>query len=143
MRRVKELIRNRSRSLDFTRVYIPKDSDSYRPLGVPSVEWRVYLHMFNNLLVFFRFPREGQIQHGYLTGRGVITAWKRLLLLVEKPDLYEFDLKGFFDRVSLPAINEELRAMLVPEDIIDFVWSINLKQPSGIDYSSAKGAQST
>lgn len=62
---------------------------------------------------------------------------------MERPNLYEFDLKGFFDRVSLPAINEELRRMLVPEDIIDFIWSVNLKQPKGIDYASAKGARST
>lgn len=81
------------------------------------------------------------VQHGYLTGRGVISAWRRLLLLVQQPNLYEFDLRGFFDRVSLPAINDELRRMLVPEKEIQWLWSINLKQPTGLKYTMPRDVQ--
>lgn len=37
------------------RVYIPK-GDTFRPLGVPTLPWRIALHMFNNFLFQFVKP---------------------------------------------------------------------------------------
>lgn len=37
-------------------------------------------------------------QHGFLPGRGTLTAWRDILSrAISKPDIYEFDYKGFFD----------------------------------------------
>lgn len=73
MEEVKRLVREKATVIDFKRVYIPKGDGRMRPLGVPTLAWRVYLHMLNNLVVWHRTGREGT-QHAYFPGRGVHTA---------------------------------------------------------------------
>jgi len=51
MSKVQQLCDDRATEIKFHRTYIPKGDGRVRPLGVPSLEWRVYLHMLNNLVV--------------------------------------------------------------------------------------------
>jgi hypothetical protein len=70
---IKTLIRSRSTRISYKRVYLDEVT-KLRPLGVPTVEWRVYLHMYNNLITEWRRQSETGRQHGYLPGLGVLTA---------------------------------------------------------------------
>jgi hypothetical protein len=63
--------------------------------------------MLNNLVVWNRTGKEGT-QHAYFPGRGVHTAWRDVFERIESPYIYEFDLKGFFDSVSLEYITKLL-----------------------------------
>jgi hypothetical protein len=63
--------------------------------------------MLNNLVVWNRIGKEGT-QHAYFPGRGVHTAWVDVFERIESPYIYEFDLKGFFDSVSLEYITKLL-----------------------------------
>jgi retron-type reverse transcriptase len=59
-------------------------------------------------------------QHGFLPGRGVITAWRDIFEnVVDKDNIYEYDLKGFFDNVSLKAIEQWLLDIGCPYPIVE------------------------
>lgn len=132
LRKLKKLCKSKSTDLDYKRVYIPKDENNpdkgYRPLGVPKLEWRVYLHMYNNCITQWRLVTEGHYQHGYLPGRGVITAWARLFELVNRPNIYEADFKGFFDSIDLTGLTKILLEMGLPKEEAYFLENLNKSQ---------------
>lgn len=65
-------------------------------------------------------------QHGYLPGLGVITAWERLTELLDRPNLFEADFKGFFDNVTHDGIADILRRDLsFPDKEIEFLKALN------------------
>jgi hypothetical protein len=70
--------------------------------------------MMNNIITHIRMQSESDIQHAYLPGRGVITAWQELVKALEAPHIYEYDLKSFFDKVSVRTIVKELTQMGFP-----------------------------
>jgi len=73
-RKVNNLILTFATDLDFKRVYIPK-GDTYRPLGVPAPEWRIYQQLLNNFLYIFLEDKFLPDQHGFIPGKGTLTAW--------------------------------------------------------------------
>jgi len=101
-----------SSDLRMKRVWIDKQPGDYgRPLGVPEIEWRVYLLMRVQILEIW-YLATGQItswQHGAVHGRGLGTCWSELIKKVlDKSYIYEFDIKGFFDNVNVSNILKDL-----------------------------------
>lgn len=97
--------------INYKRVYIPKPgSKELRPLGVPTLAWRIYLHILNHMLViFYREELMSSNQHGFIPSRGTLTAWQSILLtVIWKKYIWEFDLEKFFDSVNPSAVSEKL-----------------------------------
>jgi hypothetical protein len=141
-RRVNVIFSRQTKLINFRRVYIPKKDNKWRPLGVPSDEWRIVLHMINNMLVLWFSPEMLPCQHAYIPGRGTITAWRDIVKnVIKSENIYETDLKGFFDNISVFKINNILRQGNVPTDLR--VWIHNMfrsipKFPKDIKLSEEK-----
>lgn len=89
--------------------------------------------MMNNIITHIRTKSEKDIQHAYIPGRGVITAWQELVKALEVPNIYEYDLKSFFDEVSVRNIVKELQIMGFPNYECKMLWRLAISVPSNMD----------
>jgi hypothetical protein len=82
-----------------------------------------------NVILTFYYEASGKFresQHGFRPGRGTLTAWKHILSnVIKAKDIYEFDLKGFFDSINLDYISNELIKDGVPHNIVKLFYYIN------------------
>lgn len=110
---------------EYSVVYIPKEgTDELRPLGVPSMRWRIYLHGLQNILVIFLSPYISGNQHGFYPGRGSMTAWQQVLSeVISSPNIYEFDLRKFFDSINLDYLSKVLLTLGLPSSLVDGIIS--------------------
>jgi hypothetical protein len=124
---VRRIANNPESKLDFKRVYL-EEPRKWRPLGVPTPAWRIYLHMMNVILTFY-YEASGKYresQHGFRPGRGTLTAWRHILKeVIKAKDIYEFDLKGFFDSINLDYIAMQMTKDLIPHNIVKLFYYIN------------------
>jgi hypothetical protein len=63
--------------------------------------------MMNQFLVFYSLHHcpVDAAQHGFVPGRGTKTAWEFILSkVIVAPDIYEIDLRSFFDKVRVDRI---------------------------------------
>lgn len=129
-RKVNHIVQEWDPVLKFHRVYIPKPGNKWRPLGVPTPEWRIALHMWNNMLQLFLEDKLLDTQHGFIVGRGTLTAWREIFAKIIKAKyIYECDLEQFFPSVDLKRISEVLTEYKVPPPIVEYLELINLNAP--------------
>jgi retron-type reverse transcriptase len=63
--------------------------------------------MINNMNQILTEKHIGEHQHGFVPGRGTMTAWMDILKnVLNSKFIYETDLKGFFDNISTATINK-------------------------------------
>jgi len=128
-RKVQNILESMDCKLIHKRVYIPK-KDTFRPLGVPSMEWRIVLHMVNNLCHMFFQPQILASQHGFIPGRGTMTAWKDIFTrAVHKNFLFETDLKQFFPSVNTYRVSSAMESWGMPEWVSSWLYNININTP--------------
>jgi hypothetical protein len=129
VRRVDEIISIWDTNLLYMRQYLHEPT-KIRPLGIPAPEWRIVMHMFNNFLVQFLKAEVVSWNHGFIPGKGTISAIKDLIHREKKFDfIYEFDFKQFFPRVYANSLTTLLLYRGVPEEICWWLEDINGKLP--------------
>lgn len=148
--KVNKILDSETTDLQFKRVYIPKtpadeeiwkrtgnhkdfiaQGGRWRPLGVPQHAWRVVLHMWTNFLVMFLESYIGERQHGFIPGRGTLSAWKRLVTNLHKYDyIMEIDLANCFGEIQSSAVTRILRDLGMPRKYAEYVERVNLSTPT-------------
>lgn len=101
IKKFSKMFRAKKFSLDVIREYLVKPNGKLRPLGSPIPSTKM---LYNSILIFLEkiiIMDLGKYQHGFVPGRGAVTAGTKVIEYLNKGyHPYEFDLKGFFNNVN-------------------------------------------
>lgn len=133
---VKLLLKKLQRKIDtlnpilhITRTYAHKvKSDgtlTYRPIGNPRYEDRMFLYLLQSFFTVYLYSYIGKYQHGFLPGRGTLTAWKAIKPLLKLPYIYEYDLKGAFPSIRINYVIDRLIALGLPSPVGNFIHDMS------------------
>jgi len=131
MKQLNKLINTWDGNLNSRREYVLKaDGKRYRPLGIPSLNFRIITSMWANFLQKVLMPNISESQHGFLPGRSISTAIKEVYKNSKKWEvMYEFDLDSCFNRIELEAVEVVLRERGIPLELINYIQWINKTPP--------------
>lgn len=113
--------------MTFYRVFIPK-GETVRPLGVPTLSWRIYQRMFATPLMIFTQQWIPAEFHGYIPRRGTGTAWRSILLnVIPSRNIYEIDFKQFFPSIPPKDLMWTMaQEMYFPAHVCLFFYNMNV-----------------
>jgi len=117
------------------RFYVLKENGKQRPIGAPDVGWKLVTSGMNFFLLNWVEPLWLDRQHGYRPGRGIWSAWQKLLERIRSEDqIFEFDLTKFFNRVPHLRIFQKLNMIRLPNSLVYWYTWINKFMPTmGLD----------
>lgn len=139
-RKYSKLCTSQSSNLIYKRVWIsdPGKEEKYtRPLGVPTPEWRFYSRMKLDIMERW-FKGRGMLaswQHGGRSKKGTLSCFKEVLpKLLSYRNIFEFDIKGFFNNVAHESIISLFKQNFTPKIMKGFLNN----QPSSYKLPEAK-----
>ena len=105
------------------RVYIPKDKDNFRPLGIPAVRCRIAQEVVRQLINPLFEPLFHDDSYGFRPGRNCHMAIVQVIDYAN--DGYKFvvdmDIKGFFDNISHKLIMKLVAAEIADGNILTLI----------------------
>lgn len=107
------------------RVYIPKDEQSRRPLGMPALEDKIVQKGMTNILGAIYETDFLDCSHGFRPGRGCHTALQTVdRLIMTKPinHVVEADIKQFFDRMAHKRLIRYLQRRIKDPNFLLLIW---------------------
>lgn len=127
-REVNSLRRTFSNEMKFHRTYIPKGVNEHRPLGVPTLPWRIYLNMLLHPLVLAH-PLPAN-QHGFKPGFGTLTAWSSMFKdVLPSANIFEGDLRQCFPSVNLLRLAVTIYKQGMPANVLGLYHTLNMVSP--------------
>jgi hypothetical protein len=135
VRKIRRLISSKSTDLKFRREFLPEYNldgtiKKWRPLGVPSIEWRVIASMYELYLVNWFKKDWNSNQYACMPKIGVVDAWIKILDEIDKHRFaVGIDLAKFFDSVNIKYMKRALVANDVPDEIVNFLTQLNYCLP--------------
>lgn len=133
--KTRKIARDQSCKLELKRVWIDKKLGDYaRGLGVPKLHWRV--HTFQeNRIIENTLKAKGMLtswQHGGRSFKGTHTAWEKIMFVLrDKPFIFEFDIKGFYDNIITkdiaPFLGEKMASRI--QEIVNTTKPTEFKLP--------------
>jgi hypothetical protein len=133
--KIRKMLKTGNTNLKFRRVFLPEYNldgsvKKYRPLGVPSVEWRVISSMYEFYLVNMFKKDWNPNQFACMPKVGVVDAWIQILLNIDSHEhVVGIDLAKFFDSVNIKWVKRALTREDVPDRIVDFLTKLNYCLP--------------
>jgi len=119
--------------LNYRRIWLQEKTKA-RPLGVPIIPDRIHLHGLQDLLMIWLSPYHNENQHGFWKGQGTSTAWKTIHeKVLQSENIYEFDLKKFFDTINITYLLNLLREVKTPDWVLNELEGILRTLPENWD----------
>lgn len=117
--------------IKFYRVYIPKNENSVRPLGVPTKAWRIYQKMWLLPILGYTGHIIPKGFHGYIPSRGTGTAWQQILKeVIHAQNIFELDFRGFFPSIPTAELSYLLyKQAMIPLDVVVYLHYMNNSLP--------------
>jgi len=135
IKEIRQLLKTESTNLKVKRVFLPElNSDGsikkHRPLGVPTVQWRVISAMYEMYLVNILKKDWNERQFACIPGRGVSDAWIEILTYVDNAKhVTGIDLAKFFDSVYIKAARDSMLRNGIPNRVVKFLTDICYREP--------------